>query len=144
MASIFELHNVRVIGSGHEVVVLAHGFGTDQSLWRQVIPHLVTDYRVVLFDNLGAGSTNPDYFSFQRYSSLHGYACDLIAILDELRVTSCSYIGHSVMGMVGCLASIERPDLFAKVILVSASPRLVRTQIFFLLYVASLRICGSI
>ena len=104
-------------------MVLGHGFGTDQSLWKQVVPHLIDDYRLILFDNMGAGSTNPDYFSFDRYSSLHGYAYDLLAILEELQVSSCMYIGHSVMGMVGCLASIERPDLFSKLILVSASPR---------------------
>lgn len=123
MMSLLEAHNVRVIGSGEEVVVLGHGFGTDQSLWKQVIPHLVDDYRLILFDNMGAGSTNPDYFSFERYSTLHGYAYDLLSILEQLQVTSCMYIGHSVMGMVGCLASIERPDLFTKLILVSASPR---------------------
>lgn len=123
MTSLFELHNVRVTGTGEEVVVLGHGFGTDQSVWKQVIPHLMDEYRLILFDNLGAGTTNPDYFSFDRYSTLHGYAYDLLAILEELQVTSCMYIGHSVMGMVGCLASIERPDLFTKLVLVSASPR---------------------
>ncbi|KAL2643697.1 hypothetical protein R1flu_011284 [Riccia fluitans] len=71
----------------------------------------------------GQGTTNPDYFSFQRYSTLHGYADDLLAILDELEVQSCIYIGHSVCGMVGCLASIERPYLFSKIIMISASPR---------------------
>ncbi|MCO5598963.1 hypothetical protein L7F22_053062 [Adiantum nelumboides] len=123
MPSLFELHNVRVTGTGEEVVVLAHGFGSDQSVWKQVIPHLTDDYRLILFDNMGAGTTDPDYFSFDRYSTLHGYAYDLLSILEELQVSSCVYIGHSVMGMVGCLASIERPDLFTKLILMSASPR---------------------
>eukprot|EP00249_Psilotum_nudum_P021104 c27972_g1_i2 orf=957-1388(+) len=116
-------HNVRVIGSGLETVILCHGFGTDQSVWKQVIPHLIDDYRLVLFDNMGAGTTNPDYFSFERYITLQGYAYDLLAILEELEITSCIYVGHSVMGMVGCLASIERPDLFSKLILLSTSPR---------------------
>ncbi|KAL3696730.1 hypothetical protein R1sor_010806 [Riccia sorocarpa] len=121
--SILEAHNVRIVGLGEELVVLGHGFGTDQSVWKEVIPHLLDDYRLILFDNMGAGTTNPDYFSFQRYSTLHGYADDLLAILDELEVESCIYIGHSVSGMVGCLASIERPYLFSKLIMISASPR---------------------
>lgn len=32
------------------VVMLAHGFGCDQHLWRLVAPELSRDFRVVLFD----------------------------------------------------------------------------------------------
>jgi pimeloyl-ACP methyl ester carboxylesterase len=37
------------------VVMLAHGFGCDQNLWRRVVPGLERDFRVVLFDHVGAG-----------------------------------------------------------------------------------------
>jgi pimeloyl-ACP methyl ester carboxylesterase len=123
LPTLLEVHNVRVVGMGEEIVVLGHGFGTDQSVWQHFIPHLLDDYRVVLFDNMGAGTTDPEYFSFSRYSTLHGYADDLLAILEELEVQSCIFVGHSVAGMVGCLASLERPDLFTKIITISASPR---------------------
>lgn len=116
-------HNVRVVGSGDQVIVLGHGFGTDQSVWQHLVPHLADDFRLVLFDLIGAGSTNPDHFSFERYSTLHGYADDLLAILDELEIEECIYVGHSVSGMVGALASIEQPNLFSKLIFISASPR---------------------
>jgi pimeloyl-ACP methyl ester carboxylesterase len=33
------------------------------------------------------------------------------------------YVGHSMAGMVGCIASITRPDLFTHLVLVGASPR---------------------
>lgn len=120
-----EAHNVRVVGSGDQTIVLAHGFGTDQSVWKHLVPHLVDNYRVVLYDNMGAGTTNPDYFDFDRYSSLEGYACDVIAILQELNISSCIYVGHSVSAMIGVLASISRPDLFTKLITISGSPRYV-------------------
>jgi pimeloyl-ACP methyl ester carboxylesterase len=80
---------------------------------------------VILYDMMGAGTTDPEYFSVQRYSTLHGHADDLLTILDELEVDSCIFVGHSVSGMVGCLASIERPFLFSKIIMLSASPRCV-------------------
>lgn len=125
MSSILEAHNVTVVGRGEEVLVLCHGFGTDQSVWKYVIPHFVDEFKLILFDTMGAGTTDPDCFSANkhRYSSLYGYADDLLAILDELHVDSCVYIGHSVAGMVSCLASIERPDLFSKIIMLSSSPR---------------------
>jgi len=116
-------HNVHVLGSGHELIVLAHGFGTDQSVWKHMVPILEGRYRLIMFDNMGAGTTNPEFFDFERYSSLYGYAYDLLAILEDLQVNSCIFVGHSVSGLVGMLASTERPDLFSKIITVGASPR---------------------
>ncbi|XVE82882.1 hypothetical protein DITRI_Ditri16bG0041400 [Diplodiscus trichospermus] len=123
MGIVEEAHNVKVLGPGDRVIVLAHGFGTDQSVWKHLVPHLVEDFRVVLYDNMGAGTTNPEYFDFNRYATLEGYAYDLLAILEELQVDSCILVGHSVSAMVGAIASISRPDLFSKIIMISASPR---------------------
>ncbi|KAH7845822.1 hypothetical protein Vadar_006454 [Vaccinium darrowii] len=123
MGIVEEAHNVKVLGSGEKTVVLAHGFGTDQSVWRHLVPHLVDNYKVVLFDVMGAGATNPDYFDFERYSTLEGYALDVLAILVEVKVESCVFVGHSLSAMAGALASIIRPDLFHKLIMLTASPR---------------------
>ncbi|OVA17062.1 hypothetical protein BVC80_9047g12 [Macleaya cordata] len=123
MGIVEEAHNIRVLGTGERIIILNHGFGTDQSVWKHLVPHLLNDYRLILFDNIGSGPTNPDYYDFERYSTLEGYAYDLLAILEELQVESCIYVGHSVSGMVGILASVSRPDLFSKLVLVAASPR---------------------
>ncbi|XP_041000780.1 probable esterase KAI2 [Juglans microcarpa x Juglans regia] len=124
MGIVEDAHNVKVLGFGERNIVLAHGFGTDQSVWKHLIPHLLDDnQRIILYDNMGAGTTNPDYFDFQRYSTLEGYTYDLLAILEELRVDSCVFVGHSVSAMIGAIASISRPDLFSKIIMVGASPR---------------------
>ncbi|EEF37463.1 probable esterase KAI2 [Ricinus communis] len=123
MGIVEEAHNVKILGTGEQVIVLAHGFGTDQSVWKHLVPHLIDDFKVVLFDNMGAGTTNPDYFDFERYAGLEGYAYDLLAILEELQVESCVFVGHSVSAMVGVVASISRPDLFTKIVMISASPR---------------------
>ncbi|CAN7007511.1 hypothetical protein Bca4012_028695 [Brassica carinata] len=126
MGVIEEAHNVKVIGSGNKgTIVLGHGFGTDQSVWKHLVPHLVDDYRIVLYDNMGAGTTNPEYFDFDRYSTLEGFAFDLIAILEDLQIESCIFVGHSLSAMVGVLASLNRPDLFYKIVMISASPRFV-------------------
>lgn len=118
-----EAHNVKVVGSGDKMVVLGHGFGTDQSVWKHLVPHLIDEYKVLLFDNMGAGTTNPDYFDLDRYATLEGFAHDILAILEEFQVKSCIFVGHSLCGMVGTLASVLRPDLFSKIVMVSTSPR---------------------
>jgi len=40
------------------VVMLAHGFGCDQNMWRLIVPGLARDFRVVLFDHVGAGHSD--------------------------------------------------------------------------------------
>lgn len=115
--------NVRVVGDGDRVLVLAHGFGTDQSAWQRVLPYFLPHYRVVLYDLVCAGSVNPGYFDFRRYSTLDGYVDDLLFILDALCIDCCAYVGHSVSAMIGILAAIRRPSLFTKLILIGASPR---------------------
>ncbi|KAK8446548.1 hypothetical protein SEVIR_9G504800v4 [Setaria viridis] len=122
-AKLLQILNVRVVGSGDRVVVLSHGFGTDQSAWSRVLPYLTRDHRVVLYDLVCAGSVNPEHFDFRRYDTLDSYVDDLLAILDALRIPRCAFVGHSVSAMIGILASIRRPELFAKLILIGASPR---------------------
>ncbi|RRT51325.1 hypothetical protein BHE74_00036753 [Ensete ventricosum] len=122
-AKLLEILNVRVVGGGERVLVLSHGFGTDQSAWNRVLPYFQRDYRVVLYDLVCAGSVNPDHFDFRRYTTLDAYVDDLLAILDALRVDRCYFVGHSVSAMIGILAAIRRPELFLKLILIGASPR---------------------
>ncbi|EOY15734.1 hypothetical protein QUC31_000689 [Theobroma cacao] len=120
---LLEALNVRIDGSGEKFLVLAHGFGTDQSAWQRIVPLFTPYYRVILYDLVCAGSVNPDYFDFRRYTTLDAYVDDLLNILDALGVDRCAYVGHSVSAMIGILASIRRPELFSKLILIGASPR---------------------
>ncbi|XP_024018016.1 probable strigolactone esterase DAD2 isoform X2 [Morus notabilis] len=120
---ILEALNVRVVGSGERTLVLAHGIGTDQSVWQRILPYFTPSYRVILYDLVCAGSVNPDYFDFRRYSTLDAFVDDLLAIVDALNVDRCFYVGHSVSAMTGILAAIRRPELFSKLVLVGASPR---------------------
>ncbi|MDT7645654.1 MAG: sigma-B regulation protein RsbQ, partial [Pseudonocardiales bacterium] len=75
-------NNVSIIGrDSGPVVVLAHGFGCDQNLWRLVAPALAEDFRVVLFDHVGAGHSDLAAWQPRRYATLSGYAEDVLAIL---------------------------------------------------------------
>ncbi len=50
---------MRVRGrAGGPVVMLAHGFGCDQNMWRLVVRLWRTSIRVVLFDYVGAGRSD--------------------------------------------------------------------------------------
>ncbi|CAA0813487.1 Probable esterase KAI2 [Striga hermonthica] len=131
MNKVGSAHNVTVLGSGETTVVLGHGVCSDQSVWKHLVPHLVDDYTVILYDNMGAGITDPNLYDFKRYSSIDGYVEDLIAILDELKVEGCIFVGHSLSPIAAAIASISRPKLFRKVIMISATPRMANSEDYY-------------
>ncbi|XTZ15367.1 alpha/beta fold hydrolase [Micromonospora echinospora] len=117
-------NNVTVTGrDAGPTVVLAHGFGCDQHMWRFITPRLADDYRVVLFDHVGSGGSDLSAYRPQRYSSLQGYAEDVLEILAELDIRDVVFVGHSVSAMIGVLAAIAEPDRFSRLVLVGPSPR---------------------
>ena len=105
------------------VVMLAHGFGCDQNLWRLIAPQLAENFRVVLFDHVGAGRSDLSAWQPERYAALDGYADDVLRICRELELRPVVFVGHSVSAMIGALAAIREPDRFSKLILVGPSPR---------------------
>ncbi|WP_299538414.1 alpha/beta fold hydrolase [uncultured Streptomyces sp.] len=107
------------------VVVLAHGFGCDQHLWRLVAPVLAEEFKVVLFDHVGSGRSDVSAWSEERYSTLDGYADDVGRICRELDLGPVFFVGHSVSSMAGVLAAVREPGLFAGLILLTPSPRYV-------------------
>ena len=118
-----ERNNVRVRGGPGQAIVFAHGFGCDQNMWRFVAPAFEADFRTVLFDNVGAGGSDLSAYDPVKYATLHGYADDLIEIVRELDLTRTVFVGHSVSAMIGVLAALEAPELYAKLVLVGPSPR---------------------
>ncbi|ULE34951.1 alpha/beta fold hydrolase [Mycobacterium sp. IDR2000157661] len=121
-----ERNNVRVLGAegdGVPTLMLAHGFGCDQNMWRLVAAPLSRRYRIVLFDHAGSGRSDPSAWDADRYATLDSYARDVLDIVDELELRDVVFVGHSVAAMMGVLAACARPEAFAKLVLVAPSPR---------------------
>ena len=122
--SAVERNNVTLRGvPGGTPMMLAHGFGCDQSMWRFIWPAFEDTHRIVLFDHVGAGRSDWSAFDRDRHSALQGYADDVLAICDELALEDVVFVGHSVSAMIGVLAAAERPELFARLVLIGPSPR---------------------
>ncbi|MBP2229181.1 pimeloyl-ACP methyl ester carboxylesterase [Azospirillum agricola] len=116
------LHDLRVLGSGPSTVVLSHGFGCNQQVWRPIADALASSFRVVLFDLMGCNPRSAAVFNAATHRHLDAFAMDLIALLEHAETGPVTYVGHSMSGMIGLLASIRRPELFRKLILVAPSP----------------------
>ncbi|MFJ4518903.1 alpha/beta fold hydrolase [Streptomyces sp. NPDC088816] len=117
-------NNVTVTGNPQgRAVVLAHGFGCDQNMWRLTLPALVEEYRVVLFDYVGSGRSDAAAFSEDRYASLTGYAQDVVEVCEALDLYDAVFVGHSVSAMIGVLAAGMAPERIGAHVMVAPSPR---------------------
>jgi sigma-B regulation protein RsbQ len=126
VGTVLERNAVRVTGvPGGRPIVFAHGFGCDQGMWRFVAPDFEVDHRVVLFDQVGSGSSDLSAYDPEKYGSLRGYASDLVEICRELELSDVVFVGHSVSAMIGVLAVQQAPELFGALVMVGPSPRYV-------------------
>ncbi|MFL5741264.1 MAG: alpha/beta fold hydrolase [Flavisolibacter sp.] len=120
--NILARNNVKVFGRGQQPMMFAHGFGCDQQMWRLITPAFEDDYRIVLFDYVGAGKSDVHSYNHERYSSLQGYAQDVLDICKALNLEEVIFVGHSVSSMIGLLAAVEKPGYFSHMIMVGPSP----------------------
>jgi sigma-B regulation protein RsbQ len=122
-APILSRHNVTIFGEGSVPMMFAHGFGCDQKMWRFVAPAFQRDHKIVLFDYLGHGRSDARAYDPSRYTSLDGYATDVLEICDALDIQHGIFIGHSVSAMIGALACAREPERFDRLVMIGPSPR---------------------
>ena len=115
-------NNVRVLGRGPRTMILAHGYGCDQNMWRHIVPAFEDDFRIVLFDYVGHGGSDPSAFDRTRYSSLAGYADDVLQICEALAIRDAVFVGHSVSAMIGVIAALKDPSRFESLVMIGPSP----------------------
>jgi sigma-B regulation protein RsbQ len=115
-------NNVRIAGNGSATMVFAHGFGCDQTMWRFLAPAYEERFRTIAFDLVGSGGSDLSAYRRDKYDSLHGYADDLLDVIDEFATGPVVFVGHSVSTMIGMLATIKAPHRFSAQIMVGPSP----------------------
>ncbi|PRY68835.1 pimeloyl-ACP methyl ester carboxylesterase [Glaciihabitans tibetensis] len=98
--------HVAEAGSG-EPLLLLHGFPEHWWEWRDVMPALASDFRVICPDLRGAGWTDAPptgYDSDQLFA-------DLLALIDALQLTRVRIIAHDWSALLAFRLGLERPDL---------------------------------
>jgi sigma-B regulation protein RsbQ len=115
-------NNVHVSGDGPATMFFAHGFGCDQNMWRLLAPRYAERYRLVLFDHVGSGKSDLAAYRPEKYSSLQGYADDVLDLVHEFAQGPSIFVGHSVSAMIGMLANLKEPRHFAAQIMMGPSP----------------------
>lgn len=131
LKSIIERNHVNILGEGTKVIMFAHGFGCDQSSWKFITDAFIKDYKLVLFDYVGSGKSDVSQYDFHKYSTLEGYACDVVDIIEALNLKDIIFIGHSVSSMIGMIAALQIPEVFDKLIFIGPSPRYLNDRDYF-------------
>jgi len=104
-------------------IVLLHGFPESHRTWRDVMPDLARDYRVVAPDQRGFGASDQPQ-EVEAYKT-DRILEDLIALADALGVERFTLVGHDWGGAVAWLAALKHPDRLSRLIIVNAPHPLV-------------------
>lgn len=126
--SVLQRNNVKVLGSGTQPMLFAHGYGCDQNMWRFVYPEFEKDYKIILFDQVGAGHSDHNSYSTEKYDNLLGYAEDILEIFEELDLKDVIIVAHSVSSMIAALAANLEPSRFSKLIMISPSAKYINDE----------------
>lgn len=100
-------YDIQYLDVGEGVpVVLIHGLAGDYSAWTSQIAYLKDRYRVIAFDNRGAGkSTQVD-----EPISTQDLAKDTLGLMDHLGVQSAHIVGRSMGGAVAQHMALMSPE----------------------------------
>lgn len=104
-------------GGGGEPIIFLHGFPTSSHIWRDVVPLLPPGRRVVVVDLLGYGrSDRPE----GRDLSIKGHAERVLALLDVLRISYATVVGHDLGGGIAQYLAVRYPTRVARLALINS------------------------
>jgi pimeloyl-ACP methyl ester carboxylesterase len=110
--------HVAEAGSGPPIVLL-HGWPQHWWCWRDVIPALAEQRRVICPDLRGMGWTDAPATGYEK----HQLARDLVGLLDKLGLERVPLVGHDWGGWTTLLAGVAAPERFTE-LLVLGMPHL--------------------
>ncbi len=93
--------------STKETLILIHGLNSNLSAWEGVIDQFTSNYRVVIFDQRGHGSTLE---RGSRYTNAT-MAGDLKGLMDHLNIKNATIVGHSMGGRTAIKFAALYPNL---------------------------------
>ena len=96
-----------------ETIVLISGLGSPLGSWDTQIPIYSKNFRVIVFDNRGVGRSEVTEPGF----TIEDMADDTVGLLDSLNVSSASFIGKSMGGMITQWIGIKHPDRVNKLVI---------------------------
>jgi len=98
-------------------VLLIHGIPTDGRLWREVVPALAADHRVIVPDLLNFGLSEKP---LRADVSIASQARILIGLLDALGIRRTHLVAHDIGGGVAQILAVRRSERVRRLVLIDA------------------------
>jgi pimeloyl-ACP methyl ester carboxylesterase len=96
-------------------IIFGHGIAASHDSWEPVTKRLQDRFRCILTDFRGAGDSNQT----TGPCTMAQYAADVVGLADHLGLTTFTYVGHSMGGIVGMQLGVASPDRLEKLVLVA-------------------------
>ncbi len=107
--------NYEIAGRG-EPLILIGGYNADISIWKRQTSALKPYFKLIVFDNRGAGKSDKPQGSY----SILDMAEDTLKLMDYLNIQHTSILGVSMGGMIAQELAIRYPERVSKLILASS------------------------
>lgn len=115
---------VEEAGGGAQTVVFSPALFTNRALFDAPFAALSGDYRCIRYDHRGQGDSGLGARQPSRHLlGTEGLYEDAVALLDQLGVESCHWVGASIGGFVGVRLAVRHPDRVRSLVLIGFSAR---------------------
>lgn len=104
------------IGKG-EALVFLHGFLESSEIWNNLINELKNNYQIIIIDLPGHGKSK----NLHNVNTIDYMAEEIISVLDELKIGSATFVGHSMGGYVVCAIADLFPSRMKNMVLMNSS-----------------------
>ena len=106
-------------GGRGPAVVLLPGFSLTAHAYDEIATELSTQFRVIAVTPLGVGESDAPE---NRAYTIQSMADDLKMVLDSLRISRASLVGHSISGSVAAAFAIKHPRRVSRIVFLDAFP----------------------
>jgi pimeloyl-ACP methyl ester carboxylesterase len=105
-------------------LMLVHGWPQHWWAWREVIPALAVNHRVICPDLRGHGWTDAPRAGYEKEQ----LATDLLALLDAMGIAKVTWAGHDWGAFAGNLAALRAPERFERLVTMCVPPPFARSR----------------
>jgi (E)-2-((N-methylformamido)methylene)succinate hydrolase len=117
MAADKKLGTAYVVEGAGPPVVLVHGMGLNRDIWDWQLPPLAARFRVVRYDLLGHGESDPPADD----CSMDDLVRQLDRLLDHLQLARCALVGFSLGGLIVRAYALAHPERVAALAILNSA-----------------------